>query len=93
MTAHQRMAIRCNLPEVREVLVVDRTYPIQITTVRLRLIDGSEVAIYGERLNKATRSRIRPDLSERIEDVPIPGEMRRRLEAVFGPLEFRGDPC
>jgi TPP-dependent indolepyruvate ferredoxin oxidoreductase alpha subunit len=91
LTGHQRILIRNHLPEVQEVLVIERLDPIVIRTIRLKMTDGSEIAIYGTDLEKASRSRLRPDYSDRVDEVPIPGEMRGRLELVFGKLRYRGD--
>lgn len=91
LTGHQRILIRNHLPEVQEVLVIERSDPIVMRIIRLKMTDGSEIAIYGTDLDKASRSRLRQDYSDRVDDVSIPGEMRVRLETVFGQLRYRGD--
>lgn len=92
LTGHQRVALRVRLPEVSEMLVVE--HPDRFPIVRLKLLDGSEISIYGRELNRVSRSRLRQDDSALVELLPIPGEMRARLEAVFGsPMSYRGGPC
>ena len=91
LTGHQRILIGKHLPEVDDVVVIERRDPVDMVIIRLKLIDGSEIAIYGQSLEKASRSRLRQDYSDHVDDVPIPGEMRARLETVFGKLRYRGD--
>ena len=94
LTAHQRMAIRTSLPEVERVSVRDDRGIVDIAWIRLELVDGSTIVVYGLREDghKCRRTRlVADDYSDRPVIEPIPEEMQRRLVEVFGPLRFDGD--
>lgn len=92
LTAHQRLAIKVRLPEVRDVVCFEQSHLFVPAMIKLILSEDTEIMIYGPGLSKAARSHPAGDYSDRTKDVPISPEMRVRLEAVFGRLQFRGDP-
>lgn len=91
LTAHQSIQIARHLPEVVDVYVRDDRDVVVLSIVRLRLADGSEIAVYGVDTTKCLRSRLRDDYSDRVDVLPIDPDLRVRLVAVFGPMTFR-DP-
>lgn len=96
LSAHQRLAIKARLPEVVQVLVRDERNVVRLGYVWLDLSDGSRIVIYRAggtdaddgSVSRCRRSRSLCDYSDRIEELPIPKEMRARLVSVFGPLRF-----
>lgn len=92
LTAHQRMAIRAQMPEVVKVSARDDHGVVDITWIRLELADKSTIVIYGlsEDGHKCRRTRLLPDddYSDRVAIELIPAEMQARLMSVFGPLRF-----
>lgn len=96
LSAHQRLAIKARLPEVVQVWVRDEPDVVRFGYVRLDLSDGSRIVIYriggtdadSGSVSRCRRSRPIGDYSDRIEELPIPAEMRARLVSVFWPLRF-----
>lgn len=94
LTAHQRMAIRANLPEVVKVSSRDDRGIVDIAWIRLELADGSTIVVYGLREDghKCRRTRFSDqDYSDRPVIETIPEDMQQRLVSVFGPLQFDGE--
>lgn len=93
LTAHQRILIARQLPEVEEAndLLV-RAEELRFPTIHLQLSDGSDIAIIEQRgETRGYRSRLADDYSDRATVLPIDADMRERLIWVFGAMTFR-DP-
>lgn len=91
LTGHWRIQIARHLPEVVDVYVRDDRDIVALSIIRLRLDDGSEIAVYGVDTTKCLRSKLADDYSDRVNVLPIDPDLRERLLAVFGPMIFR-DP-
>ena len=85
------MMVRRHLPEVQHVAARNDRCEIDIAWVRLDLGDGSTIVVYGlqEDGYRCRRRRLDDDdYRDRPEDIPIEPDLRRRLELVFGHLDF-----
>lgn len=83
--------LRRHLPEIRRVTTRDDRGEVDIAWIRLELGDGSTIVVYGleEDGYRCRRRRLNgEDYSDRPEDIPIEPDLRRRLETVFGSLNF-----
>lgn len=96
LSAHKRLAIKAHLPEVVQAWVRDERDIVRLGYVWLDLSDGSRIVIYrvggtdadNGSVSRCRRSRPIDDYGDRVEELPIPDEMRARLVSVFGPLRF-----
>jgi hypothetical protein len=99
LSAHQRLAIKARLPEVKQVWVRNEISIIRLGYIWLDLADGSRIVIYraggtdadNGSVNRCRRSRSFGDYSDQIEELPICEDMQARLVAVFGPLRFSSE--
>lgn len=94
LTAHQRILISRHLPEVIEVGTSNGDGPWSIYAIAMVLCDSTQIIVAGSSeldsgQPRASRFHYTPDSRGAGGRVPIDADLRRRLQLVFGELDFQ----